>query len=354
MEVYATTHRGLEKITAEEIQELGGKLKRYSDGRVYFKCDEKLIDKLNYHARTCERIILLLKSTKVTGLEDIYNEIKDIDFSFIRPNESFAVRSKRVGVHNFNSMDIAKVAGDAIIKSYQSSAEKRLEVNLDSPDNIIRVELIHDLLLVGVDTTGDKGLHRRGYRVYQHPAPLNPTIAAALLKISKWKPENILVDPMCGSGTILVEAALMGGNIPPGRLRECGKLQFDHKLKIVGIEKFKKHVKGCQETLSRLGINFIKIKQGDAEHLEKYVQEADNIVTNPPYGIRVGRKSKIKKLYHNFFKTAKNILTENGSITLLTPQEKILKNAATKLDYEWTEIPIIYGNLPVKIFKLTI
>ncbi|MBC7100968.1 MAG: class I SAM-dependent RNA methyltransferase [Methanobacteriales archaeon] len=353
MEVYATTHKGLERITAEEMQELGGKIEKYGNGRVYFKCDEKLIKKLNYHARTCERIIVLLKSAKVTQLEDIYKEVKDIDFSFIRPSESFAVRSKRVGVHDFNSMDIARVAGDAIIKSYQSSRKKRLKVNLDSPDNIIRVELIHDLLLVGVDTTGDKGLHRRGYRVYQHPAPLNPTIAAALLRISNWRPEKILVDPMCGSGTILVEAALMGSNIPPGRIREGGKLTFNHKLKIIGIEKFRKHVKGCQETLSRLGIDFIKVIQGDAEHLDKYVQEADLIVTNPPYGIRVGRKSIIKKLYHNLLRTAKNILTENGSITLLTPQEKILKSTATKLDYKWTETPIVYGNLPVKIFKLT-
>lgn len=354
MQVYATTHRGLERVTAEEIRELGGKLQKYGNGRVYFKCDERLISSLNYHMRTCERIIVLLKSVKVTGLEDIYKEIKDIDFSFIKPNESFAVRSKRVGVHDFNSMDIARVAGDAIIESYQSSAKKRLKVNLDSPNNIIRVELIHDLLLVGVDTTGDKGLHRRGYRVYQHPAPLNPTIAAALIRISDWRPEKILVDPMCGSGTILVEAALVGSDIPPGRVREGGELPFNPKLKILGVEKFGKHVKGCRETLSKLGIDFIKVIQGDAEHLDQHVKEADTIVTNPPYGIRIGRKSKIKKLYHNFLKTAKDILTENGSITLLTPHEKILKSTATKLDYEWSETPIVYGNLPVKIFKLTI
>jgi len=353
MELYATTHKGLEELTAAEIRELGGEIEKTDKGRVYFKCEKKLINKLNYHARTCERIILLLKSAKVTGLEDIHRKVKSVDFSFINPSESFAIRAKRVGVHDFNSMDIARIAGDAVIESYLSSMKKRLRVNLDSPDIIIRVELINNLLLVGVDTTGDKGLHRRGYRVYQHPAPLNPTIAAALLRISDWKPDEILVDPMCGSGTILVEAALLGSKIPPGSIRRGKTPTFNQNLKILGVEKFKKHVEGCEKTLSNLGIDFIKIIQGNAEHLDKHIQKADTIITNPPYGIRIGRKSRIEKLYYNFLKAAEKILTENGRITLLTPQDKILENIATKLDYQWTETPIVYGNLPVKIFKLT-
>lgn len=354
MELYATTQIGLEELTAAEIRELGGEIEKTDKGRVYFKCEKRLINKLNYHARTCERIILLLKSARVTGLEDIHRKVKSIDFSFIKPSESFAIRAKRVGVHDFNSMDIARIAGDAVIKSYFSSMKKRLRVNLDSPDVIIRVELINNLLLLGVDTTGDKSLHRRGYRVYQHPAPLNPTIAAALLKISDWRPEEILADPMRGSGTILVEAALSGSKIPPASIKKGDKLSFNKNLKILGVEKFKKHVEGCKKTLSNLGIDFIKVMQGDAEHLDKHIQEADVIITNPPYGIRIGRKSMIEKLYHNFLKSAKKILKENGRITILTPQDKILKNTATKLDYQWTETPIIYGNLPVKIFKLTI
>ncbi len=351
--LYATTHQGLEKVTAEEIRELGGEIQRTDKGRVYFKGSQELIDKLNYHARTCERIIALLKVTRAAELNKIHKEIKSIDFSFIKSDESFAIKVKRLGVHDFNSMDIARVAGDAVIKSYLSSEKKRLTVNLNSPDIIIRVELIDDLLLVGLDTTGKKGLHRRGYRIYQHPAPLNPTIAASLLKISEWDPSKVLVDPMCGSGTILIEAALMGSGIPPGLIRESGdELPLKRDLRLIGVEKFRKHVEGCKKMLLNLGMDFIEVLKGDAGRLDEYIKKADVIVTNPPYGIRIGKRSIIRRLYHRFLKNSRNVINEDGRIVLLTPQKKLLRRIATELNYKWTETPIIYGDLPVAIFKL--
>ncbi|ADP77454.1 putative RNA methylase [Methanothermus fervidus DSM 2088] len=364
MKFYVTFPPGLEEVVKQELQNCYKvKIEKAERGRVYFRGSEKLIPDLNYWGRYWERVVWLLHKDEVKDLEEIYKKVRSIDFSFIKPNQSFAIRSKRFGEHDFTSMDIARVAGQAVIDSYLSSKNKRLEVNLDEPDVIVRVELIDNLLLVGIDTTGDDGLHKRGYRIYQHPAPLNPVIAASMVKISSWKINETLVDPMCGSGTILVEAAFIGKNIPPGHLRDFAyKKLFDMEptqkkirevdLNLIGIEKFKKHVEGCKKIVKNLGLD-IKIFQGEAERMHEYVENVDVIVTNPPYGLRIGRKYITKKLYKDFLKEAYNILPSHGRIVFITPMKRFMRKIANKIGYDINkEIKIEYGKLPASIFLL--
>ena len=367
MKLYVTTTPGLEDVSAREIESLGGRVEeiRYGRGRVFLTGDLKLVAKLNYLARTIERVMVLLKVEKFDSLNDIYKIVKEIDFSFVNQDQSFAIRPLRVGNHDFTSLDVGRVAGQAVIDSYLESKGRRLKVNLDEPDVIIRVDVINDEVYVGLDTTGDVALHRRGYRVYEHPAPLNPAIASALVMLSEWKCDEILVDPMCGSGTILIESAMMCRNIPPQKLRESfqfvkiwGKdILEDVKrevvenridLNLVGVERFRKHLRGAKINSEVAGVaDTIDYVQGDATRL--CLKRADVIVTNPPYGLRIARKGLIEELYEGFLKSAVNV----DRVVVITAEHRILKEKAEKLGYRFEEERWVkYGGLDTKVFVL--
>ena len=368
MKLYVTTTPGLEDVSAKEIKSLGGKVEeiRNGKGRVFLTGDLKLVAKLNYLARTVERVMVLLRVEKFERLDDIYRIVKEIDFSFINPDQSFAIRPLRVGNHDFTSLDVGRVAGQAVIDSYVESRGKRLKVNLDEPDVIIRVDVINDEVYVGLDTTGDVALHRRGYRVYDHPAPLNPAIASALVMLSEWECDEVLADPMCGSGTILIESAMMCRNIPPQKLRESFqfvkiwgadileevKREVVEKridLSLVGVERFRKHLRGAKINSEVAGVaNTIDYIQGDATRL--CLKGADVIVTNPPYGLRIARKGLIEELYGGFLKSAKDIVDR---IVVITAEHRIMKEKAEVLGYRIEEERWVkYGGLDTKVFVL--
>ncbi len=215
MRFYATLPPGLEDVAAKEVEEFGCRVEeiREGRGRIFFSGEKLVIPLLNHFSRTLERLNVLLLRCEAETLDDIYRAVKGLDFNFIR-GKSFAVRSLRVGEHDFTSMDIARVAGQAVIDSFMESYGERLKVNLSQPDVIIRVELVDNELFVGLDTTGDDAMHKRWWRVYNHPAHLNAAIACGMLRIAEWKADESLIDPMCGSGTIPIEAALMARKVP--------------------------------------------------------------------------------------------------------------------------------------------
>ncbi|WP_423793184.1 tRNA (guanine(6)-N2)-methyltransferase [Methanocaldococcus indicus] len=375
MKFYATLSPGLEEIAKEDVINLGGKILevREGKGRIFFKGKEELIAKTNYLSRTLERINILLHREKVENLEDIYKIIYNIDWSFIDENQSFAIRPLRVGVHNFTSIDIGRVAGEALIKSYQKDKNVRLKVNLDNPDVIVRVELIFNELLVGLDTTGDVALDKRGWRVFNHPAHLNATIAASLVYFSNFKDDETLLDVMCGSGTIPIEAALLKRNIPPGIFREK-KYSFQflklfgynllNKIKenismnnniynIYGFDKNPKFIDGAKENANNANVlDTINFDVGDAEHFN---MKFDIIITNPPYGIRMGRKKYIKKLYENFLSSAKKNMHGDARIIVITAETKLFKDAIYKNNLEIKKnFKVMFGGLLTEVFYLTL
>ena len=379
MRFYATLPMGFEEIAAREIMKFGGRIieVRKGRGRIFFEGSEDLVFKLNYLSRTLERIMILLSASKISCLDDIYRIIRGIDFTWINPSKSFAIRPLRIGVHDFTSIDIGRVAGQAVIDGYQSSKGVRLKVNLDNPDIIIRVDVIHDEVYIGIDTTGDEALHRRGYRLYNHPAPLNPVIASSLIMLSGWNIRKTLLDPMCGSATIPIEAAMMSRGIPPQKLRryfqfmkldeilnvdefiefkEAIDINIDQKVytDIICLEKFIKHLRGAILNSGCINvsdtINFIL---GDATKLDNVFKSKviDVIITNPPYGLRIGAKKIIYNLYNDFLKSAKDIVCRE--IITITSEDRIMREAAVKHDYSITkEFKARYGDLDVSVFIL--
>ncbi|HDO19388.1 MAG TPA: class I SAM-dependent RNA methyltransferase, partial [Thermoplasmatales archaeon] len=358
--------------STHEIEDLGGKVYeiREKRGRIFFEGNEELIPKINYCARTLERLMILLENRNIEGLEEIYSSIKKIDFGFIKPEQSFAVRALRIGRHGFTSLDIAREAGRAVIDSYMESKNVRLKVDLDNPDIIIRVDLIHDELFVGIDTTGDDALHKRWYRIYTHHAPLNTAIASAMIKFSGWSIEKALLDPMCGGGTIPIEAAMLARNIPPGKRREfsyfamLGKVIPDVEeravnIKITGIDRFKKHVDGAVENAVNAGvIDAITFTQGDATQIgETQIGDidVDTIVTNPPYGLRIGSKKSVEELYRGFLLNVKRLLDTGSTVVVITPYKQMMRRMVNELGYEiMDELWVRYGNLDTTIFKMRI
>lgn len=357
MKFYATLPPGLEDVAAEEVEELRGKVEeiRQGKGKIFFSGKKSLIPTLNHLSRTLERLNLLLLRCNVETLDDIYREVKGLDFNFIK-GKSFAVRSLRVGEHDFSSMDIARVAGQAVIDSFMESYGEKLRVNLSEPDVILRVELVETELFVGVDTTGDYAMHKRWWRVYNHPAHLNAAIACSMIRLAEWKVNESLIDPMCGSGTIPIEAALMARNVPNKRgfayQKFCNKEfeweERDVKLKLFGIEKFRKHLEGALKNAENAGVlDTITFMQGDAIEMSG---EYDVIITNPPYGLRIHRKGAIERLYRKFARTARKCMNQDSRFVVITTEYKLLARAAEEAGLQCTHERFVrYGGLLTKI-----
>ncbi len=356
MQYLATTVMGLEDLAAEEIEKFGGRIREIKKGKVIFSGSEELMYILNYASKCLFRITILLGNGEIDGLEDIRKVVRAADFCI---NKTFAVRSKRRGEHNFTSMDINAVVGEEILKKCHNA-----KVNLDEPDITFLCWLEDRDFLFTIDTSGET-LHRRGYRVYQHPAPINPVLASLILRFAGWRGERI-VDPFCGSGTILIEAYHNYNNVP-NKWRDFhfynlpfynvemwreAREKIDSKetrkyLELIGIEKFEKHIKGARKNALKANAP-IRCIRGEAEFLHKYVTYAPHIITNPPFGLRIGSKKKIFKLYEDFAEELEEYFS--GTIfTIIIPYPKF-ENYFEVLEKR----DVMYGDLRTKIYKMRI
>lgn len=372
---FATVSPGIEDVASEEVEEIIGCRAAPDVGKIFFKADVKSTYVLNLKASTLNKVMIQLCRENFAELDDLYRLAKRIDYGWIiKSNQSFAVRSERVGTHNFTSIDIARVVGQAIIDSYLETYGKRLKVNLDVPDVEFYALVRNQEFILGVNTTGIS-LHRRGYRVYEHPAALKPTLAAAMLKIGEWKLEKSMIDPMCGGGTIPIEAAFKARNIPPAHLREdfaflklkiFDKMEFEEvrgKIlaqkrsecfsRIYGMEKFRHHLDGAIENSERAGVRgSIEFKLGDATKPDDYPHEDfDLVIVNPPYGVRMVPSGSPKKLYSNFLKALRE-KAEGATLVLITGAHRKFREAAEEKNVEIVEEKVVlHGELKAKIFK---
>ncbi|MEM1575452.1 MAG: tRNA (guanine(6)-N2)-methyltransferase [Nitrososphaerota archaeon] len=353
----ATCNPGLEEIAIKEVEELIGiKAKFFHPGAIIFDSEEKAIFKLNFLSRSLHRIILLFHFSEFIDLNDIYSKTVNLDLTdFIHFNQSFAIRAERFGKHNFTSIDVARVVGQAIIDNYLKNKNHRLKVNLDNPDIEIRCEVRNSLFWIGIDTTGES-LHKRWYRIIGHKAPLKSTIAYSMVRLSNWKINESLCDPMCGIGTIPIEAAIWANNIPIGKFRKFNFEKFNfinredyinfiekHQCKneslcITGIDISMKSINGAKKNAEKAGvkINFIN---GDST---KIPLEYDHIITDLPYGIRTKRKN-LKELYRDFFN---HVYKYNWkSLVVITAKPEFIPSIEPVKVFN-----VEYGNICAKIF----
>lgn len=370
---FATVNEGFEDVASSELEKFGALNISSRVGKIFFKGHEDLMYILNYSSRTINRLFILLLQESVENLSNIYRVTKSIDFSeVIKPKQSFAVRAERVGKHTFTSMDIRKVVGQAIIDSYLDSKKVRLKVNLDNPDVEVYAFLTNNNFVLGINTTGES-LHKRRYRVYDHPAALKTVIAASMLKLIKYSGEP-LIDPMCGGGTIVIEAAQIVRKYPIFLFRDdymLYKLSFYDenkdceirdklvnemtypKIYLYGFDISPKHIAGAiLNAISGYVADTINFSVKDSTLKETYsdIREIKFVVTNPPYGIRFFNHKNVYVLYREFLKVLKNMFP-GIYIVAITGSHKEFSKAIDVNELKVIHERVVrHGNLRAKVF----
>lgn len=313
---------GLQDLAGGEVRELTDRTVTTARGRVYLEGTPEDVYRLNLASGCVLRVLVELASTSVESLEDVYEVGRGLPYEdYVPADRAFAVRAKRYGEHRFTSMDVADRVGQAVIDRIRSRRGDRLPVDLDEPEVIVRVMLRGERLTVSLDTTG-RSLHRRGYRRNRHPAPLNPTVAHALLRLAGWSGEALL-DPFCGAGTIPIEAAGRADGRDPGRFRETFLFEnlafFDESSwpdvkpdavgsgfdppwgPLSGSDRSTRYIDFARENARRADVaddvTFRVTRLRDLESLG----DARFVVTNPPFGQRSGRPYRMPNLYEAFW-----------------------------------------------------
>lgn len=333
-----TTIPGLEDIVLKEafekIDVLESDLKFCNiSGRVSMKIPEDQFHKV-FTLRSIEHIIQLLKTFKIdlkmNCLNQIYNEVYNCNV----PLEStFRATCERIGKHDFTSIDVQKIAGQALVDKYKR------KVDLKNPETIVRVDVIHDICIIGIQKT-KRSLRIRYPKVFQHYSALNPIIAYAMLKLANVKPNDKILDAFCGSGTIIIEAA-----------------QIWEKIELLGIDISPKSIEGAWKNSEVAKVkNKVKFLVGDSTKLNKFLPENykfDKVISNLPFGIRSSRLKIIPKIYREFLNSIKPFLKESSIICLLTIHKNLLESISKELNYSILESrPIIHGGLQAWIILL--
>lgn len=326
-----TTIPGLEDIVLMEAYEKLNVLEanlRFGNigGRVLIEVSRNEAHKI-FSLRSIEHVISLIKAFNVeaglNGLNQIYDEVYKCDIPL---GETFRVTCERVGEHEFTSIDVQRVAGQALVDKYGR------KVNLKEPETIVRVDIAHNLCIVGMQET-KTSLRIRYPRIFQHYSALNPVIAYAMLRIANVKSGDNVLDAFCGSGTIIIEAA-----------------QIWENLNLLGIDISPKSIEGAWKNSEAAGVkDKVKFIVGDATRLEKYLPKdwkVDKAVSNLPFGIRSGRMKAIPRLYAGFLKSLKPFLEDCSKICLLTIHKELLEKISGELGYRILESRwILHGGL---------
>lgn len=313
MEILVTCNPGLEEVSVKECEELVGReFLLVRKGLIHGSVREKDIFALNYLGKTIHKVILLIDYGEFSDLNDLYRKTRAIDYTqYFLPEQRFAVRTKRFGTHEFTSMDVSRVVGQAIVDSYLESKSIRVRANLKNPDIRFLVEVRDDWYYFGIDTTGNS-LHNRWYRKYTHITALKSTIAHSMVMVSGLKKESF-IDPMCGVGMIPIEAYHHLSKTPNKHRRFMFENFF--WLDVDEFHDFKqRHIEQevCADIYgSDINPKVISYAKKNAKiagaEVEFFVSDArtyrfehDVVCVDLPYGIRL-KKVNLKNLYSRFF-----------------------------------------------------
>ena len=352
LELIAATTFGLEAVVRREIEALGYKIIKTEDGRVIFEGSERAIVRANLWLRSADRVQIKMAEFKALEFEDIFQNVKGIPWEEWIPMEgNFIVNAVSVKSKISSVPAIQKVGERALIdrlrELYPIDRFPKTGAEFD-----VRISIHKDMATVTLDTTGS-GLNKRGYRRLIGKAPLKETMAAAMVNLSFWNPDRILVDPWCGSGTIPIEAAMIAKNIAPGlsrsfaseewdavpkniwkeeRARSYKEIKSDLDLKIYGSDIDPAAIKIAKENAEEAGVaDLIRFSVADVSAL-KTKALSGVMVSNPPYGERIGDREAIDHIYDSW----KKFFGENPTWSLFaltsdkTIEEKVFGKPADR------------------------
>lgn len=315
-------HFGTESVLKKEILDLGYEITATEDGKVSFLGDAGAIARTNIFLRTTERVLLVIGRFKATSFEDLFEKTKALPWErYIPENGKFWVtKANSVKSKLFSPSDIQRIMKKAMVERLKQSYKKEW-FSEDGDSFPIRVSIMKDEVTVGLDTSGES-LHKRGYRKLTAKAPITETLAAALILLTPWKEDRILVDPFCGSGTIPIEAAMIGANIAPGMNREFLSETWEHlapkkvwydalneandlvkhdvTMQIQGYDIAPEMVRAARQNAKDAGVEeYIHFQQRAVKELS-HAKKYGFIITNPPYGERLEEKQALPALYREF------------------------------------------------------
>ncbi len=313
----AKTLFGFEDLLVEELKELGAKDIVKLNRAVAFSGNKRTMYLANYHLRTAIKILKPIDQFKVRNENDLYRKIQEIDWEdYLNNDKTFAIDATTHGDLFTHSKYVALKAKDAIVDQFRENTGERPSIDTEEPDLRLSIHIADNLCTLSLDSTGHS-MGKRGYKRKQVFAPLSEVLAAGLVKLSAWDLKTDFIDPMCGSGTIPIEAALIAYNIAPGKFRhftfqywddfddelyEKIKKEATEKEKISGPkiycwDKDKKANEITHENAVRAGVrDYIEIKRQDFLDSQEYDSPA-HIVFNPPYGERLEEDEDMNELY---------------------------------------------------------
>ena len=351
-ELIAPCHFGLEAVLKKEILDLGYEIAQVEDGKVTFLGDAEAICRANIFLRTTERILLKVGSFKATTFEELFQGTKALPWEEYIPQDGrfWVKKANSIKSKLFSPSDIQSIMKKAMVERMKQGYGVSVipETGADYP---VRVSLYKDIVTVALDTTGES-LHKRGYRKLTSKAPIEETLAAALIMLTPWNKDRILVDPFCGSGTFPIEAAMMAANMAPGMNRsflsedwkqiiprKCWYEAMDEAQEMVddtvsvdiqGYDLDPEVIKAARANAELAGvahmIHFQQRPVAELSHPKKY----GFLITNPPYGERIEDKKNLPALYTQIGERFKAL--DSWSAFIITSYEDVEKYMGRKAD----------------------
>ena len=351
-ELIAPCHFGMESVLKREITDLGYDITDVADGRVTFFGDEEALCRANIFLRTAERILIKIGSFHAETFEELFQGTKSLPWEDYIPKDGKFWVAKAASVKSklFSPSDIQSIMKKAMVERMK----EHYHVSWFPEDGAkfpLRVFLYKDIVTIGIDTSGDS-LHKRGYRTLTSKAPITETLAAALIMLTPWNKDRILVDPFCGSGTFPIEAAMMAANMAPGMNRsflsedwkniikrkywyeamdEANDLLDDTvKVDIQGYDIDGDIVKAARANAQSAGVDhMIHFQQRPVSEL-RHSRPFGFIVTNPPYGERIEDKANLPALYREIGESYERL--DRWSMYLITAYDKAENDIGRKAD----------------------
>ena len=345
-ELVCPCHFGLEAVLKREIYDLGYDITRVDNGRVYFEGDDEAVARANINLRTAERVMICVGEFEAVTFTELFDRIAELEWERFIPKDGkfWVTKASSVNSKLFSTSDIQSIVKKAVVtrlaKKYGISYFE--ETGSEYP---IKINILKDTVSVCIDTTG-VALHKRGYRVASGDAPISETLAASIIKLTPWRGDRILIDPFVGSGTIIIEAAMMAANIAPGMHRNFTSRTWSNLISqsiwndvleeandaidtnvethLQGYDIDAKVLKIARDNAARAGVSdLVHFQNRDVSELS-HAKKYGFIITNPPYGERLEEKEALPKLYGELGNAFGKL--EDWSAYVITPYEEIEKD----------------------------
>lgn len=340
LELIAKTFQGLEEVLAQELTELGANNVQIGHRMVSFTGDKAMMYRANFCLRTAVRVLMPIKHFNAKDADEVYNAVRSINWSkYLDTSTTFAVDSVVYSSEFRHSKFVAYKVKDAIVDYFRETVGERPNIRITNPDIKLNIHISEEACTLSLDSSGES-LHQRGYRVASVEAPINEVLAAGLIKLSGWKADCDFIDPFCGSGTFLIEAALMARNIYPGVFRkefgfekwkdfdrelfdeiyndDSQEREFDHK--IYGYDINLPAIEVASRNVKSAGVSdLVVLKQQDFRKFTNPSQKSI-IITNPPYGERL-TPPDLLTLYQSIGKVLKHEFSGGEAWVISSKQE---------------------------------